>query len=103
MDWDEEEEEEDSVEEEEYEEEDEEEEDEEELLARIERAFRTERARIRACEDLHELRAMRADHQSLVTNRNAAPAARIRSRDLVELVDDRVTDLKAKRLVARGR
>lgn len=84
------------------EEEDEEEaEDPEEVLARIEKAFRSERARIRSTEDLHELRALRAECEALLSNAGAPQAARIRARDLVELVDDRLTDLKAKRLAAR--
>lgn len=98
MDWDDDEEEEDSMEEEE-----DDEEDDEELFARIEQAFRTDRARIRACEDLQQLRAMRAENQAIASNPNANQAVRIRSRDLVELVDDRITDVKARHLVARSR
>lgn len=97
MDWDNDDEDEDLDEEEE-----EEEEDEEELFAKIEQAFRTERARIRNSEDLYELRTMRAEYQALDTG-GRSQACRIRARDLIALVDDRVTDLKAKRLAEQRR
>ncbi len=77
-------------------------EDDDERFAAIERAFRLERANIRSCEDLHELRHLRASHQALA-NSNAREAGRIRARDLVELIDDRITDLKARRMARRGR
>jgi hypothetical protein len=85
------------------EEEDEEEEGEDPdvVLARIEKAFRTERARIRASVDIGELRALRSEYQALESNARMPQAARIRARDLVELIDDRVTDIKAKRLADR--
>jgi hypothetical protein len=77
-------------------------EDDDERFAAIERAFRLERANIRSCEDLHELRHLRASHQALA-NSNAREAGRIRARDLVDLIDDRITDLKARRMARRGR
>lgn len=81
--------------------EEEEEEDEEELLARIEKAFRGERARSRACTDLNELRALRPEYQTVESNGTLNQAGRIRAHDLIEIIDDRVTDLKAKRIAAR--
>lgn len=76
-------------------------EDDDEVFANIERAFRQERAAIRACDDLHELRRLRATHQALA-NSGARDAGRIRARDLVELIDDRITDLKARRMARRS-
>ncbi len=87
----------DADEDEDEDEDDDDEPDEEQVLRDIESAFRTERARIRGCDDLHELRAIRTECQALAASRDANPAARIRLNDLIELVDDRVTDLKAKR------
>lgn len=82
-------------------EEEDEDEDEDEVFANIERAFRQERAAIRVCDDLHELRRLRATHQALA-NSGARDAGRIRARDLVELIDDRITDLKARRMARRS-
>ncbi len=100
--YDEEEEEEDEGNEEGDEEKDEDEaEDPEVVLARVERAFRTERARIRASEDVQELRALRSEFQTLESNGRMPQSARIRAHDLVELIDDRITDIKAMRLADR--
>lgn len=89
--------------EEEWAEEDEEDhEDEEEILARIERKFREERAKIRATSETYELRAMRSEYQRALTDEDLHDAGRIRLRDLIELVDDRLTDIKARRLTRRG-
>ncbi len=85
-------------------EDEEEQEDEEAVLLRVERAFRSERARVRACEDLDELRALRSSYLDLEAGGGLHLAGRVRVRDLVELIDDRLTDLEAWRLVAqRGR
>ena len=86
--------------EEDDEEDEEEEEDDEEVFGRIERAFRQQRARIRVCEEIHELRTIRTEHVVLAESA-AREAERIRARDLVELVDDRITDLKAQRIARR--
>ncbi len=72
--------------------------DEETIFQNIEAAFRTERARVRACDDLHELRTIRSEFQALSTSPRANAAARRRINDLIEILDDRVTDIKAKRL-----
>ncbi|MFH1466941.1 MAG: hypothetical protein ABIO70_21340 [Pseudomonadota bacterium] len=77
-----------------------EEEDEEAIFAEIEQVFRRERARIRACDDIHELQALRAEYRSTAES-GAREAGRIRARDLIELVDGRITDIKARRLAGR--
>lgn len=79
----------------------EEEEDEDDLLARIEQAYRSDRAKIRVMDDVHELRAQRAEYEQLLASGRLHQAGRLRARDLLELIDDRVTDVKAKRLASR--
>ena len=82
---------------------DEDDEDEDETqFDRIERAFREERATIRSCDNVHKLRTLRAWHVDLAES-GACEAGRIRARDLVELVDERITDIKARRLARRYR
>lgn len=77
-------------------------EDDDEQLYEIERAFRDDRATIRACEDLRELRRLRSAHQDLADS-DGREAGRIRARDLVELIDERITDLRARRIASRRR
>jgi len=84
------------------EESEEEELDDEQIIADVERAFRNERARIRTCESLVELREIRATYEDAAANLSHV-AQRIRARDLVEIADDRITSLKAARLARRGR
>jgi hypothetical protein len=91
-DWDE-----DEDEDEDYAEESEDDEDEEELLMRIERAFRNERARIRNCNDVYTLRQLRDQYGQDLAGGSLNQAARIRARDLIELVDDRITDVSSRR------
>ena len=67
-------------------------------LDRIEKAFRTERTRIRACGEIAELRTMRRDYQEILAG--AVGVGRLRMNDLIELVDEQVTNLKAKRFAA---
>ena len=76
--------------------------DDEQIIADVERAFRSERARIRSCESLVELREIRATYEDQSTTLPHM-AQRIRARDLVEVADDRITSLKAVRLARRGR
>ena len=83
-------------------EEDDEDDGDETQFDRIERAFREERATIRSCDDVLELRTLRAWHVDLAES-GVCEAGRIRAKDLVELVDDRITDLKARRLARRYR
>jgi hypothetical protein len=87
----------------EYDEDEEDEEDDEEQILRVEQAFRRERARIRASKDIPELREMRTVYQTSIAEDELCQAARIRSHDLIELIDDRITDIKASRMTARGR
>lgn len=77
---------------------DDEEDDEAAKLDCIEKAFRTERTRIRACDDIAELRTMRRDYQEILAG--AVGVGRLRMSDLIELVDEQVTNLKAKRFAA---
>ena len=82
---------------------DDEEEDDDELpqedaasLAALDKAFRKVRARIRASTDLSELRSMRAE-QSAELAGPLSPTVRLRTQDLIEEIDIRVTDLRASR------
>ena len=75
----------------------------EELLARVERAFRADRARIRACGDVGELRAMQDDFRASLADGTLYGVAALRGNDLLELIDERITDLKAARVAGRGR
>ena len=75
----------------------------EELLARVERAFRADRARIRACSDVGELRAMQDDFRASLADGTLYGIAALRGNDLLELIDERITDLKAARVAGRGR
>ncbi len=75
-------------------------EDDEQVFANIERIFRQERAKVRACKDIRELRRMHAEYRELAEG-NGRVAGRIRARDLMELVDERITDLKAQRMARR--
>jgi hypothetical protein len=70
-------------------------------VGRIEEAYRIERARVRRSEDIHELSTMRSEYNQTLTRRDISQAARIRIRDLIEQIDDRVTTIKAKRMSGR--
>ena len=85
---------------EEYEESEEEEEggdgpDEAELLVRLERAFRTERAGIRETSDVQALRRLRGEYEALLRQEGLRGAVAMRANDLLELIDERITDLRA--------
>lgn len=80
-----------------------EEEDPAEVLARVERVYREERAGIRASVDLDELRAMRELYRTQIADGTLHGIATVRGNDLLEQIDDRITDLKAARLAERGR
>ena len=73
------------------------------VLARVERAYREERARVRASEDLAELRTLRDTYRTQVADGTLHGIAAVRGDDLLEFIDDRITDLKAARLAERGR
>ena len=86
----------------EEEEEDEDEVDDEvEDLANVDRQFREQRARVRSCSDLDELRQMRANLRHAVSAGTVQGATRIRATDLIELIDDRISDVRAKQLAER--
>ena len=87
----------DEFEDEEVEEEGEEEED----PADIERQFRELRARVRGCADLDDLRKMRANLRQAISAERVQGIARVRATDLIELIDDRITDLRAKQIADR--
>ena len=80
-----------------------EEEDPGEVLSRVERVYREERASVRASVDLDELRAMRELYRAQIADGTLHGIAAVRGNDLLEHIDDRITDLKAARLAERGR
>lgn len=89
--------------EEDEEEEDEEEEDDDEpppegdaMLARLDKEFRKLRARVRASTDPSELRSLRNEHTASLAER-LSPTVRMRTLDIIEAIDERVTDLRARR------
>lgn len=80
-----------------------EEEDPAEVLARVERVYREERARVRSSVDLNELLAMRELYRTQIADGTLHGIAAVRGNDLLEHIDVRITDLKAARLAERGR
>lgn len=73
------------------------------VLARVELAYREERARVRGSVDLDELRAMRELYRTQIADGTLHGIGAVRGNDLLEHIDDRITDLKAARLAERGR
>jgi hypothetical protein len=65
-------------------------------LARLDKDFRKQRTRIRAMSDLSELRSLRGEHAEALTER-LGPMTRLRTQDLIEEIDIRVTDIRASR------
>ena len=70
-------------------------------LARLDKAFRELRARVRASSDLSQLRAWRAEQVAELAGR-LTPTVRLRTLDIIEAIDDRVTDLRALRVGQRS-
>ena len=66
------------------------------MLARLDKAYRALRARVRAVSDLSELRTMRSEHANALAERQS-PTLRLRTLDIIEAIDDRVTNLRASR------
>ena len=66
------------------------------MLARLDKAYRALRAQIRAVSDLSELRTMRSEHAAALAGRQS-PTLRLRTLDIIEAIDTRVTDLRASR------
>ncbi len=85
------------------EEEDDEEEDDGDNDAAVEATFREERAAIRASVDLADLRRVRRNLQDALADGGLAGVAAARARDLVELIDDRIAELRARQLTGRAR
>ena len=66
------------------------------MLARLDKDFRKLRNRVRASTDLSELRSIRADQAGALAG-NLSPTTRLRTLDIMEIIDERVTDLRASR------
>jgi DNA-directed RNA polymerase specialized sigma24 family protein len=66
------------------------------MLARLDKAYRALRARVRAVSDLSELRTMRSEHTAALAGRQS-PTLRLRTLDIIEAIDDHVTNLRASR------
>ncbi len=65
-------------------------------LAQLDKDFRRLRARVRGSSDLSELRSIRAD-QSAAMAGPQTPTFRLRTKDIIEEIDARVTDVRASR------
>ena len=72
-------------------------------VARADAFFRKNRTFVRACKDVRVLRKMRQEYVEYLDGDEIGDAWRIRLGDLVELIDDRVTDLFAARVVSGQR
>ena len=70
---------------------------------RVEAIYRKERAEIRASTNSVDLRDRRSGYERLLRDQDASTIACVRARDLIEQIDNRITDLRAKRLAERGR
>ena len=68
---------------------------EEEDVDEVERGFRADRAAVRKCRSLAELRKRAEALTSLLADDALGPVGIVRAHDLIELIDDRVTDLLA--------
>lgn len=66
------------------------------MLARLDKAYRALRAQVRAGSDLSDLRTMRSDHAAALSGRQS-PTLRLRTLDIIEAIDERVTNLRASR------
>ena len=71
-------------------------EEDEAALARLDKEFRKQRTRVRSMTDLSELRTLRGVHADAL-NERMGPMARLRTQDLIEEIDIRVTDIRASR------
>ncbi len=71
-------------------------EEDEAAVARLDKEFRKQRTRIRSMTDLSELRTLRGVHADALNDR-MGPMARLRTQDLIEEIDIRVTDIRASR------
>ena len=71
------------------------------MLARLDAVFREERAKIRTSNDVAALRTDRAAYQRQVASGELKGAVAVRGNDLIELIDDRLIEIKAKQLADR--
>ena len=71
--------------------------------AAVEATFREERAAVRASIDLPDLRRVRRNLQNALAEGDLAGVAAARARDLVELIDDRIAELRARQMTGRTR
>ena len=67
------------------------------LHERVEAAFRSERRAIRVSTDAGELREKSAGLERAILNGRMPGIAGVRARDLIELVDERLTELRSAR------
>ncbi len=66
------------------------------MLARLDKEFRKLRARVRALTDLSELREIRGQEQAALAG-PLTPTVRLRTIDIIEAIDEQVTNLRARR------
>jgi len=69
----------------------------EDLFARVDRAYRDERAKVRTSEDIAELQEMRETYHEQLMEGKLPGIAGVRANDLIEQIDDRITDLRSRR------
>lgn len=67
------------------------------LHERVEQAFRVDRRAIRASNDAGELREKSAELERAILNGRMPGIAGVRARDLIELIDERLTELRSGR------
>lgn len=72
-------------------------------FARVEAAYRKERAAIRASRDPHDLVERRVSMEDLLRDRRQSNIAHTRARDLLGEIEQRELKLRAERLVDRRR
>lgn len=82
---------------------DDDEEDDGDSDAAVEATFREERAAVRASIDLPDLRRVRRNLHDALAEGDLAGVAAARARDLVELIDDRIAELRARQMTGRTR
>jgi hypothetical protein len=71
--------------------------------ASVEAAFREERAKVRASNDQPDLRQKRRNLQGALDAEKLHGLNAARARDLVELIDDRIAELRARQMADRLR
>ena len=67
------------------------------LHERVEEAFRVDRRAIRASNDAGELREKSAELERAILKGRMPGIAGVRARDLIELIDERLTELRSGR------